>query len=89
MLKEPAHDEAQWNVLRPTDDPEWLEKSSAAVAWNTAQLHIHYATSLESDQPEAAAMLANVALDTDTVSAKTYALVVDKVDPAEFVAQWV
>lgn len=89
ILKEPAYDEAQWNVLQPTDDPEWLSKSSAPVAWNTARLHIHYAASLEDEQPEAAAMLANVSLSTDTVSAMTYALVVEKQDPAEFANKWV
>jgi len=89
ILKEPAYDESQWTVIQPTDDPQWLQKSNAAVAWNTARLHIHYATSLEGDQPEAAAMLANVQLDTDVVSAMTYALVVEKQDPAEFAAKWV
>jgi len=89
ILKEPAYDESQWTVVQPTDDPEWLSKSNAAVAWNTAYLHIHYAAALESDQPEAAAMLANVSLNTDTVSAMTYALVVEKQDPAEFAAKWV
>jgi len=89
ILKEPEHEEGKWNVIQPTDDPEWLAKSDAGVAWSTAYLHIHYAASLEADQPEAAAMLANVSLDTDTVSAMTYALVVDKQDPAEFAAKWV
>ena len=89
ILKEPAYEDSQWTVIQPTDDPEWLEKSNAPVAWNTAFLHIHYAASLEKDQPEAAAMLANVSLDTNTVSAMTYALVVDKQDPAEFAAKWV
>jgi glycine betaine/proline transport system substrate-binding protein len=89
ILKEPAHDPAQWNVIQPTDDPEWLSKSTAGVAWSSAYLHIHYAASLETDQPEAAAMLAKVALDTATVSAMTYALVVEKQDPATFAAKWV
>jgi glycine betaine/proline transport system substrate-binding protein len=89
ILKEPAHDAAAWNVIQPTDDPEWLSKSSAAMAWSTAYLHIHYATSLETDQPEAAAMLSKAAFDTNTISAMTYAVVVDKADPAEFAAKWV
>ncbi len=89
ILKEPAYDDSKWTVIQPTDDPEWLEKSEAGVAWNTAYLHIHYAASLEEDQPEAANMLSKVALDTDTVSAMTFALVVDKQDPAEFAAKWV
>jgi len=89
ILEEPAHDAEEWQVVQPTDDPEWLEKSTAGVAWDTAYLHIHYAAVLEEEQPEAAAMLANVSLDTDTVSAMTYALVVEKQDPAEFAATWI
>ncbi len=89
ILKEPAYDEAKWKVIQPTDDPEWLEKSNAAVAWNTAYLHIHYAAALEKDQPAAASMLSKVKLDTDTVSAMTYALVVEKQDPAAFAKKWV
>ena len=89
ILQEPAHDPAQWNVIQPTDDPEWLSKSTAGVAWSSAYLHIHYAAALETDQPEAAAMLAQVAFDTNTISAMTYAVVVEKQDPAEFAMKWV
>lgn len=88
-LKEPAYDEAKWNVIQPTDDPQWLEKSEAGVAWNTAYLHIHYAAALEKKHPAAAKLLSQVKLDTDTVSAMTYALVVEKKDAAEFAKKWV
>ncbi len=88
QLKEPAYDDSKWTVIQPTDDPEWLEKSEAGVAWNTAYLHIHYAASLEESQPEAAKMLSQVKLNTDVVSAMTYALVVEKQDPAEFAKKW-
>ena len=89
ILKEPAYDEAKWNVIQPTDDPEWLEKSSAPVAWNTAHLHIHYASALEKNQPIAAKLLASVKLSTDQVSAMTYALVVEKQDPEVYAKKWV
>ena len=89
ILKEPAYDESKWTVIQPTDDPEWLEKSDAGVAWNTAYLHIHYAANLEDSNPAAAALLSKVSLDTNTVSAMTYALVVEKEDPAEFAKKWV
>ncbi|WP_282606101.1 glycine betaine ABC transporter substrate-binding protein [Pelagibius sp. Alg239-R121] len=89
ILKEPKYEEAKWNVIQPTDDPEWLEKSDAGVAWNTAYLHIHYAAELEESQPGAAAVLAKVKLDTNTVSAMTYALVVEKQDPEDFAKKWV
>jgi len=89
ILKEPPYDAAKWNVLQPTDDPDWLAKSSAPVAWDLAYLHIHYATNLDEGQPEAAALLSKVKLDTDTVSKMTFALVVEKQDAAEFAKKWV
>ena len=89
ILEEPKYDAAKWNVIQPTDDPDWLDKSSAPVAWDLAYLHIHYAASLDMDQPEVASMLSKVKLDTDIVSLMTYAIVVEKMDPADFAKQWV
>ncbi len=89
ILEEPKHDPSKWNVIQPTDDPEWLAKSEAPVAWDLAYLHIHYASELEANYPEVASMLSKVKLDTDTVSKMTYALVVDKEDPADFAQNWV
>ena len=89
VLEEPEYDPSKWKVLQPTDDPQWLEKSDAPVAWDLAYLHVHYAASLEDTHPEAAAMLGNVKLTTDQVSAMTYALVVEKADPNDYALQWV
>ena len=89
ILDEPKYDAAKWNVIQPTDDPDWLNKSSAPVAWDLAYLHIHYAAALETDQPEVASLLSKVKFDTDIVSSMTYALVVEKQDPADFAKTWV
>ena len=89
ILEEPDYDESKWTMIQPTDDPDWLEKSSTPVAWDLAYLHIHFATSLNDSHPEVAAMLSKVKLDTDLVSGMTYAIVVDKVDNAEYARQWV
>ncbi len=89
VLKEPAYDATKWVIVPPSPTPGWLEKSSAAVAWDNATLNISYAVSLESAQPKAAAALSKVSLDTDTLTAMTYALAVEKQDPAEFAAKWV
>lgn len=89
VLEEPAYDALKWVIVPPSDTPGWLEKSSAAVAWDTAHLHVSYATALEETQPEAAAALSNVTLSTDTLTAMTYALAVEKQDPAAFAAEWV
>ncbi|MEO9875023.1 MAG: glycine betaine ABC transporter substrate-binding protein [Anderseniella sp.] len=89
ILKEPAYEEAKWVVKQPTDDPQWLENSSAPVAWNTAKLKIHYAASLEGSNPAVAKLLSQVNLNTDIVSKMTFALVVEKQDPADFAKKWV
>ena len=89
ILDEPVYDASKWTIVQPTDDPQWLEKSHAPVAWDLAYLHVHYATSLEQAHPQAAAMLANVKMTTDLVSGMTYALVVAKADPNEYAKQWV
>ena len=89
ILTEPEYDEAGWNVIQPTDDPAWLEKSSAGMAWDSAYLHLHYAKELEDSHPEVATLFKNMKLDTDTVSAMTYALVVDEKDPLEYAQAWV
>ena len=62
ILEEPDYDESKWTMIQPTDDPDWLEKSSTPVAWDLAYLHIHFATSLNDSHPEVAAMLSKVKL---------------------------
>lgn len=89
VLTEPAYDAKKWVIVPPSPTPGWLEKSSAAVAWDTARLHVSYAVALETAQPEAAAMLAKVSLSTDTLTAMTYALTVEQQDPGEFATMWV
>lgn len=89
VLTEPAYDAQKWVIVPPSDTPGWLEKSSAAVAWDTAHLHVSYATALETSQPKAAAALSKVTLSTDTLTAMTFALAVEKQDPAEFATKWV
>ncbi len=89
ILEEPAYDAAKWNVTQPTDDPEWLEKSDAGVAWDLAYLHVHYAKALEESHPDVANMLSNVSLTTDQVSDMTFALVIDGKEPLAYAEEWV
>ena len=88
ILEEPEYDATKWTIVQPTDDPEWLEKSSAPVAWDLAYLHVHYAASLEETHPEAADLLSKVALTTDQVSRMTHALVVQKKSAADYAVEW-
>ncbi|WP_424968277.1 MULTISPECIES: glycine betaine ABC transporter substrate-binding protein [unclassified Dinoroseobacter] len=89
MLEEPAHDPATWNIVQPTDDPDWLAKSEASTAWNGATLHLHYAKELEESYPEVASLFANYQMQGDALSAMGKALSVDNQDPGEFARAWV
>ena len=89
LLDEPAHDPTKWIVHSPSNDPDWLKNSSAPVAWDVSFLHIHYQKALAETHPDIAKLLSNVELDTDTISAMTYALVVERRDPADFAGDWV
>lgn len=89
VLEEPAHDPSTWNIVQPTDDPDWLEKSSASTAWNGATLHLHYAKELEEAYPEVASLFQNYQMSGDDLSAMGKALAVDGVEAADFARQWV
>ena len=88
-LEETPHDSERWTVIQPTDDPNWLENSSADVSWPSSTLHVFYATSLENDFPEAAAMLANMSLDSDALSSMAFEVAVNKKDVEVFAAEWI
>ncbi len=87
-LEEPEHDAALWNVLTPADDPLWIQKSSAPVAWDIAHFHIAYASTLADKHPEVAAFLENVDFTPAEVTAMTYALEVEREAPEQYAAEW-
>lgn len=89
FLQEPPYSPLSWHIVDPTDDPLWLDHSQAAVAWPTSFLHIVYSTKLADAHPRAAKLLSAIKLDVDTVSAMTYAIVVDGIPAAAFAKQWV
>ena len=89
VLEEPAHDPATWTIVQPTDDANWLEKSSASTAWNGATLHLHYSKAIEEAHPEVAALFRNYQMPAEALSAMGKALAVDNVDPEAFARAWV
>jgi glycine betaine/proline transport system substrate-binding protein len=89
FLDEPPYDPRKWTVVNADSDPDWLAKSSAAVAWPPSFFHINYSAKLAETHPDVAAFLDAIRLDVDTVSEMTYSLIVEGQDPDEFAAQWV
>jgi glycine betaine/proline transport system substrate-binding protein len=89
VLEEPEHDPAKWRIVLPAEDPDWLAKSSAPVAWSRSQFRIAHAAALETTSPEAARLLDAIALDPDTISQMSYAIAVERKEPYAFAKEWV
>ena len=89
VLEEPAHDPDKWTVLQPTDDPDWLAKSSAGVAWNDSKVYISFAKSLLTDQPDAASILSKIDLDVLQVSDMVYQITENNMDFDDYARKFV
>lgn len=87
-LSEPAYDDAKWKIV-PASDPVWISKSSAPVAWPTAHFSVAYAAGLNKKHADVAKLLENVDFTTDEVTEMSYALEVERQDPAAFAHSWV
>jgi len=97
----PHHVFALHEIVRLEEEVEGFAVASGASAsdvsssdarpagWNQAHFHITYASALADEAPEAAKLLRRVKLDSETVTALTYALVVERQDPADFARVWV
>ena len=88
-LDEPAHDASKWHVILPADDPDWLAKSSAPVAWDAARFHIAYAKALTTKSPEVTKFLENIDFTPDEITEMSYAVEVDRQPPADYAKAWV
>ncbi|MDN2664578.1 hypothetical protein OW492_14465 [Psychromonas sp. 14N.309.X.WAT.B.A12] len=89
FLTEPKHNDATWKTIQPTNDPDWLAKSNADSGWPVTYVQMHYAKSLEKDQPEAAEILKNFSITSDIMSEWSFSVVVGKKSPANVAAEWV
>ncbi|ODT07944.1 MAG: amino acid-binding protein [Mesorhizobium sp. SCN 65-20] len=89
QLSEPAFDPAKWKIVLQADDPMWLSKSEAPVAWKPSSFSVAYAAALQKRLPQVAKFLDNIDFSTDEVTAMSYALEVERQDPAEYAKQWV
>jgi glycine betaine/proline transport system substrate-binding protein len=88
-LTEPPYDPAKWKIVLPTEDPQWQEKSSATVGWDTAHYHIAYATSLRERYPQVVKFLDRVDFTPEEATDMSYALQVERQDPYDYAQKWV
>ncbi|MCT7378441.1 amino acid-binding protein [Chelativorans sp. EGI FJ00035] len=87
-LEEPAHDHSKWKIAS-AEDPLWISKSSATVAWPISHFHIAYSTKFGEEHPDVAAFLEKVNFRPAEVNAMTYALQVERQDPYDYAKNWV
>ena len=88
-LEEPAYDPEQYIMIQPSDDPDWFEKSKVASEDALKKVQVAWSKSLEERSPAIAAFLANMSLDTDTVSGFAFEIAGNGRDPAEVAREWV
>ena len=88
-LTEPAYDPAKWKIVAQSDDPLWISKSSAPVAWGPVEFHLAYSASFAKEHANVAAFLEKVDFKPDEISAMSYALQVDGQSAADYAKAWV
>jgi glycine betaine/proline transport system substrate-binding protein len=89
QLTEPKYDPAKWHIVMPSEDPDWLTKSEAPVAWDASHFYIGFASSTAKRLPKVAAFLSHIDFTSEEVTEMSYALQVDRQDPAKFAQDWV
>lgn len=88
VLEEPAHDDATWTFVEPSD-PNWLDKSTIKSAYKDAAIHIAYSKSLADSAPDVAAILEKVTFTTDAVSKLAFAIAVEGKTPDDAARDWI
>lgn len=88
-LDEPAYDPAKWHVILPADDPDWLAKSNAPVAWDKAHFHVAYAKALANRKPEVTKFLESIDFTPEEIIDMSYAVEVDRQTPEDYAEAWV
>ncbi|MCB1481902.1 MAG: amino acid-binding protein [Rhodobiaceae bacterium] len=89
VLDEPPHDPANWHIVLPGEDPEWLSKSMAGSAWDKAEFHIGYASSLTASAPRVAGLLEKITFTPEEIIDMTYAISVERKSPPDVAASWI
>ena len=87
-LEEPAFDPEKYIALQPSDDPDWFKKSKVMTEDALKKVQIAYSNSLQERSPAIAEMVANIALDGETVSSFAYEIEGGK-DAATVAKEWV
>ncbi len=88
-LEEPPYDPAKYIMVQPAEDADWFEKSTVMSEDALKKVQVAYSKSLEERSPIIAGLLANMSLDTDTVSNFAFEIAANGRDAEEVAREWV
>ncbi len=88
-LEEPANEPEKYKMVQPSDDPDWFTKSFVASEDAPKNVQVAFSKSLQDRSPAITEFLANMQLDTETVSNFAYEIAAKERDPAEVAKEWV
>lgn len=87
-LEEPAFDPEKYIALQPSDDPDWFTKSKVMTEDALKKVQIAFSNTLSDRSPAIAELVANIALDGETVSNFAFEIEGGK-DAATVAKEWV
>ncbi len=88
-LEEPAFDSEKYVMVQPKEDPDWFEKSKVMTEDALKSVQVAFSKSLGGRSPIIAEFLANMSLDTETVSYFAYEIAGKGRDAGEVAKEWV
>jgi len=89
MLSEPTFDAAKYQMVQPSDDADWYNKSSVATKDALKEVQIAWSNSLADRSPAIAEFFANFALSADDVSGLAFEISANGKDPADAAKAWI
>ncbi len=89
MLTEPTFDEAKYQMVQPSDDADWYEKSYVASKDALKNVQIAWSNSLADRSPAIAEFFANFVLTADDVSGLAFEISANGRDAADVAKEWV
>jgi len=89
MLTEPTFDEAKYQMVQPSDDADWYEKSYVASKDALKNVQIAWSNSLADRSPAIAEFFANFVLTAEDVSGLAFEISANGRDAADVAKEWV
>lgn len=88
-LEEPPFDPAKYKMVQPAEDPDWFKKSKVMSEDKLKNVQVAYSKSLEERSPAIAEFLANMKLDTATVSNFAFEIAANGRNAEDVAKEWI